>query len=139
MNTKHILLFTLILLVTIVPISIAQDNTQGGLPEDAIARLGKGGITVMQFYTDGTHLAVGTDVGVWIYDTNTGIVKHLLLHPRGVDNLVISPDQRILASSGGSSPFIFLWNLQTGKSIQTLSAKMNNDGAALTFSRMGKN
>ena len=131
--------FTLILLTTmLLSTSFAQDNTQVGLPEGAIARLGKGGITVMKFLADGSHLAVGTDVGVWIYDTSTGKVKHLLQHPRGVDNLAISPDGRILASIGCSSPFILLWNLETGKRIQTLRSQLNIDGAALTFSKDGK-
>ena len=139
MKMKLLFFITLLCVAGVVPISLAQDNTQVGLPDGAIARLGKGGITVTKFLADGSHLAVGTDVGVWIYDTSTGKVKHLLQHPRGVDNLVISPDGRILASSGGSSPFILLWNLETGKRIQSLRAEMNNECAALTFSKDGKN
>ena len=118
----------------------AQQETQIGLPDGAIARLGKGKITVMRFFADGTHLAVGTDVGVWIYNVSTGNVKHLLApHPRGVDNLVISPDERVLASSGCSSPVILLWDLGTGEKIQSLSSQLNIEGAALTFSKDGKN
>ena len=135
MKMKILFFITMLCVAGVIPNSLAQDNTQVGLPEGAIARLGKGGISVMKFLADETHLAVGTDVGVWIYDTRTGKVKHLLQHPRGVDNLVISPDGRILASSGGSSPFILLWNLETGKRIQSLRAEMNNDGAALRFSK----
>lgn len=58
--------------------SFAQDNTKVGLPEGAIARLGKGGIVAMQFSPDGTRLAVGTEIGVWIYDVNTGAGTILL-------------------------------------------------------------
>ena len=45
---------------------------RSGLPEGAIARLGKGGINIMRFSPDGTRLAVGTDIGVWLYDVQTG-------------------------------------------------------------------
>ena len=72
MKTKQ--LFFIILLFTIVMIlnTFAQDNTKVGLPDGAIARLGKGGINLMRFSPDGTHLAVGTDVGVWVYDIPDG-------------------------------------------------------------------
>ena len=117
----------------------AQHETQVNLPDSAIARIGKGGITVMRFLADGTQLAVGTDIGVWIYDVSTGNVKNLLTpHPRGVDNIVLSPDSRILASSGCSSPVIILWDLGTGKKIQILRSHLNASGSALAFSKDGK-
>ena len=63
------LLFTVFLVNVVLPLtSFAQDNTKIGLPEGAITRLGKGGINLMRFSPDGTRLAVGTDVGVWLYD-----------------------------------------------------------------------
>ena len=67
------LLFTVFLLSTLLLLtSSAQDNTKIGLPEGAIARLGKGGINLMRFSPDGTRLIVGTDVGVWVYDVPDG-------------------------------------------------------------------
>ena len=59
---------TFLLNAALILIVCAQDNTKVGLPEGAIARLGKGGINIMRFSPDGTRLAVGTDIGVWLYD-----------------------------------------------------------------------
>ncbi len=57
--------FLTIFLIFITNASIfAQDNTQVGLPDGAIARLGKGSINFIQFSPDGTHLAVRTTIGV---------------------------------------------------------------------------
>ncbi len=65
MKTKIIFFTIMLLTVTLPSSSFAQDNTQVGLPEGALARLGKGGISVIKFSPDGTRLAVGTSIGVW--------------------------------------------------------------------------
>ena len=75
---KHLCFTALLLQVGLFPISFAQDNTKVGLPEGAIARLGKGGINLMRFSPDGTRLAVGTDVGMWLYDVPDGKETALL-------------------------------------------------------------
>ena len=38
------------------------------LPKEAKARFGKGGINAIQFSPDGTQLAVGSNIGIWLYD-----------------------------------------------------------------------
>ncbi len=134
------LLFVVFLSLTFwVPPIFAQTATQVNLPEGAIARLGKGKITKLQFLENGNLLAVGSDIGVWIYEVNTGDVKHLLTpHPGGVDNFAISPDQNTLASSGCQSSKVILWDLPTGTRKLTLSGEVNIVGNALTFSKDGK-
>ena len=72
MKTKQLFFIILLLTTVIISNSFAQDNTKVGLPEGAIARLGKGGINLMRFSPDGTRLVVGTDVGVWVYDVPDG-------------------------------------------------------------------
>ena len=49
-----------------------KDYTQWELPKKAKARLGKGKVNGIKFTPDGTHLAVETAIGVWLYDANTG-------------------------------------------------------------------
>jgi WD40 repeat protein len=51
---------------------IVETHPQWELPKAAKARLGKGDINAIQFSPDGTQLAVGTDIGVWLYDAKTG-------------------------------------------------------------------
>lgn len=134
------LFFTVFLLVSVLlPPIFAQPDTYVNLPDGAVARFGKGKITVMRYLADGTRLAVGTDIGVWIYDVSTGNVQHLLApHPRGVDNFVLSPDRRILASSGCKSGVVILWDLNTGKKICSLRGEVNVIGSALAFYEDGK-
>ena len=59
MRTKYLFLsclfFTFILFLSNAP---AQDYTQWGLPEGAIARIGKGSITDIAYSPDGSRLAV---------------------------------------------------------------------------------
>ena len=62
MKTRQPFCITLLLTLGILLNGFAQDNTEVGLPDGAIARLGKGGINLMRFSPDGTRLAVGTDI-----------------------------------------------------------------------------
>ena len=137
MKTKQ--LFSLIFLFSTAMISntFAQDNTKIGLPEGAIARLGKGGINLMRFSPDGTRLIVGTDVGVWVYDVPDG--KETLLfteHIGQVNALAFSTDGKILASGGFNNPIIQLWDLETGNKLSTLTlTEKYNAIAALAFAK----
>ena len=48
-----------------------EDVTTWALPEGATTRLGRGQIGKMEFSPDGTHLAVPTRIGCWLYDLGT--------------------------------------------------------------------
>lgn len=115
MKTIHTLILTFMLVVGLYSTNLAQDFTQVGLPEGAIARLGKGGINVMQFSPDGTHLAVGTDICVWLYHLPTGKETHLFDEQlEEINALAFSPDGNILASGGRTNDVIQLWDLSAG-------------------------
>ena len=89
------------------------DYSQWHLPKEAKARFGKGGINAMQFAPDGTQLAVGTDVGVWLYNIETGKEESLF---RGMcHTLAFSPDGRFLANNNGASAemSIQVWEIAT--------------------------
>ena len=75
-----------------------ENYPQWHLPKEAKMRLGKGWMTNIQFSPDGTQLAVGSSMGIWIYDVQTGNEISLLPSMRGV--VTYSPDGRFLASSG---------------------------------------
>ena len=74
--------------------ALAQDYTTWGLPDGAIARRGKGGITGNVAYSpDGNQLAVSSTIGIWIYDVRHGNNTELDLitgHTRTVRFVVYS-------------------------------------------------
>ena len=92
----------------------AQDYTRWGLPDGAKARLGKGWILDFAYSPDGTRLAVGTSIGIWLYDANTGAELSLLTgHTDWVWSVAFSPDGGTLAS-GSLDDTIRLWDANTG-------------------------
>ena len=108
------------------------DNySQWELPKAAKTRLGKGGINDMQFSPDGTQLAVGTDIGVWLYDTRTG--KELSFFAGMSESVAFSPDGRFLANSSSSGrKGIQLWETATGRKVALPSVPSST--RALQFS-----
>ena len=135
MQTKSLYIIISLLISAIFSTSFAQDNTQAGLPDGAIARLGKGGINIMRFSPDGTHLAVGTDVGVWLYDVPDGNETALFTgHTGHINALVFSLDENMFASGGFNNPIIQIWDLETKRKLSTITLTQEpNSLDALTF------
>ena len=94
-----------------------KDWTQWELPEKAKARLGKGGINVLQFSPDGTQLAVGSNIGVWLYDVETG--TEMSMFPGRCQSLAFSPDGRFLAHEGNEyrGKALQLWEVATRRKV----------------------
>ena len=94
-----------------------EDYSQRYLPERAIARFGKGYPYDFGYFPDGTRLAVGSTIGIWIYDTRTGEELDLLTeHTYYVSNVVFSPDGKRFASmSRWNDRTIRLWDGATGE------------------------
>ena len=113
-----------------------KDWTQWKLPEKAKARLGKGGVNVIQFSPDGVQLAVGSNIGVWLYDVETGKERSLFAGKSLC--LAFSPEGRFLASSGGSSgrTEIQVWEVATGREMSLIDRYAS--ASALQFSSDGK-
>ena len=90
----------LYLITCLLPFAGAQTDEivdtypQWELPNAAKMRLGKGANNAIQFSPDGTQLAVGTDIGVWLYDVKTGEEISLFA---GICSIAFSPDGRFLA------------------------------------------
>ena len=115
---------------------IVKDYSQWELPKEAKARFGKGGINVIQFSPDGTQLAVGSNIGIWLYDMETGEEKSLF---RGACRfLAFSPEGRFLANGGEYSDVakVQLWEIATGREV--LLPNVYDTASALRFSSDGK-
>ena len=111
---------------------LVDDYTKWELPKEAKARLGKGGINDLQFSPDGTQLAVGNNIGIWLYDVKTG--KEINMFRGLCLSLSFSPDGRFIAS--GSGPGLQLWEIATGK--KTSHKERLYSAPALHFSEDSK-
>ena len=120
-NTLVTIFLTLFLTLTLyLPNTIAQDYTKWNLPEGANVRLGKGWINQIAYSPDGTHLAVASSIGIWMYNTNTLAEVSLFTgHTGYVNSVVFSPDGKKLVS-GGVDTTVRIWDVRSGQLLQTL-------------------
>ena len=113
-----------------------KDYAKWELPKAAKARLGKGGINAIQFSPDGTQLAVGSNIGVWLYDVETG--KEISLFAGMCQSLIFSPDGRFLVNGGGlyRATETQVWETTTGRKVSLIDDPPS--ASALRFSVDGK-
>ena len=105
--------------------SFGQNETQIGLPENAIKRIGNGICNHIAYSPDGKQLALATSIGIWLYDTDTYEPLSLLTgHTDSVRSVEYSADGKILAS-GSSDGTIRLWDPQATKNIAVLTGHQN--------------
>ena len=116
--------------------TFAKNYSQWALPKEAKARFGKGGINAIQFSPDGTQLAVGSDVGVWLYDVETGEEKSLFAGM--CQSLAFSPDGRFLANGGGMffGQELQLWEMASERKVPLIGGPVS--GSELQFSKDSK-
>ncbi|MCG9128218.1 hypothetical protein JT359_11505 [Candidatus Poribacteria bacterium] len=90
------------------------DVTTWELPEDAIARLGRGSEPKLAFSPDGQSLAIGTCIGLWLYDLATLSPVALWNLGQGVvESVAFSPNGKWIAASC-SGRMLNIWNVQSG-------------------------
>ena len=102
-----------------------DDVTTWALPEGAIARLGQGEVGTIAFSPDGYYLAVGTAVGLWLYEVETMSPIALWATERGVFGATFSPNGKWIATSDWDS-LIKVWDVQQGLCLTQIETEWNN-------------
>lgn len=106
-----------------VPDTLHFDSPQWHLPEGVKARIGSGRVNVMQYSPDGNLLAVGSDIGVWIYNVHTAEPQSLLAaHASVINGISFTPDGETLAAACEDGT-IRVWDLSTGEQKQIFTRR----------------
>ena len=103
MSIRLFYTFLTLIFISLLSLSNAytQDYTRWELPDGAIARIGKGEIRGIQYTSDGTLLAVASNIGIWLYDTTTLQETALFIGDiDGISCMALSPDGRTFAIGG---------------------------------------
>ena len=111
---------------------LAPGGQENGFPEEPSERIGKGGIARLAFSPDGKLLAVGTMIGIWLYDTeNLDEVGFLKGHTIRLNDIVFSPDGQLLASIGWDGTVRF-WNVEEQEEIWLIDVGNEPDRIAIS-------
>ena len=124
MKNIRLSILVLLLISTFFLSSVfAEDYTRWDLPEGAKLRLGKGSVENLMFSPDGNRLIVESSIGVWFYDTHTGVELDFI----ALDSTFIrmSPDARTYVSLN-SDDTVQVRDLTTGSVQATLEANADD-------------
>ena len=96
------------------PFNFDDSNVAGwALPESAVARLGRGSLRDMAFSPDGQYFAVGTSIGLWLYELPALSPIALWETDRGyIDGVTFSPDSQWIAAHPREA--LTVWDIQRG-------------------------
>ena len=136
------------------PLAAEQINTRGddvttwALSEGTIARLGRGSVRDMAFSPNGQYFAVGTSIGLWLYELPTLSPIALWDTERGMtDAVTFSPDNRRIVTDTCVEG-VKIWDIERGACIveidnrekhEILTPVFSQDGRGITAIRYGRN
>ena len=117
-----------------------RDVATWALPEGATARLGRGSVRDIALSPDGQHFAVGTNIGLWLYDLPTLSPIALWETDRGYsDRVTFSPNGRWLAVHPREA--LTVWDIQNESCIAEMEFRDQQDHRDLSkpvFSKDGE-
>ncbi len=116
-----------------------EDVTTWALPEGAIARLGRGSVRDMAFSPNGHYFAVGTAIGLWLYEPPTLSPIALSDTERGMtDSVTFSPDNRRIVTYTFFAEELKIWDVQSGVCITQIEVPNRHHIRKFAFSQDGQ-
>lgn len=115
------------------------DITTWALPENAIARLGRGRVKDVAFSPDGVHLAVATDIGLWWYELATMQPVALWETERGMVSAISFSPTGSRVATGNADSVVKVWEMQSQQCILEIGQRvLNHSVQQLAFSPDGQ-
>ena len=115
-----------------------EDVTTWALPEGATARLGRGSVRDMAFSPNGHYFAVGTAIGLWLYELPTLSPIALWDTERGMtDSVTFSPDNRRIVTPTFVGN-LKLWDIERGVCTVEVDDHGRTDVTKPVFSKDGE-
>lgn len=115
-----------------------DDVTTWALPEGATARLGRGSVRDMAFSPNGHYFAVGTAIGLWLYELPTLSPIALWDTERGMtDSVTFSPDNRRIVTPTFVGN-LKLWDIERGVCTVEVDDHGRTDVTKPVFSKDGE-
>ena len=101
---------------------IVLPSYMGPVPDGALIRLGKGGISVFAISPDGNYLAIGNEIGIYLYNAKT--FEQLWVNPCGnIRFLEFSPNSQFLIGISDKNTTYqrstIEWEVGTGNILKT--------------------
>ena len=116
-----------------------MDVNTWALPENAMTRLGRGSALNVAFSPDDSKFAVGSEIGLWLYDTSTMNPLALWDTERGLVSTVTFSHDGALIATGNSDAEVKVWNVQSQQGIFKTKREGRFDNAhQLLFSPDGQ-
>ena len=115
-----------------------EDVTTWALPEGAMARLGRGRNNDMAFSSDGQYLAVGTSIGLWLYELPTLSPIALWDTARGtIGAVAFSSDSRWIVTYTFVE-HLKVWDVQSGTCVTEIEVPDERHCSPPIFSQDGQ-
>ena len=115
-----------------------RDITTWALPENAIARLGRGKVRDVAFSPDGIHLAVATEIGLWWYELAARQPITLWETERGMVSATAFSDDGQWIATGNSDSIVKVWDTQKKQCVLEVGQSvLNHSVQQLAFSPDG--